>query len=244
MKQNRSFSDYIFDRFYNDIFNRTKTFIIQNRCSLDLRSYVVQQIKYVDLEDISVVNVSVDDCPKQKITFDVTVDAEIAIFGYDQYNDYKNDVVNQWFTLSCSGDLSCSLDDFEVNDISVYNKKKHHENLLSDALVPYIYSKELENYATEFLKSNYPEALNTPMFLDPIKLANNMNLDVQLEAVPEEEWVRVPDTHEAIIPHETFDKVQSLLIRDTRTSPKGREVHLFSGFLKCADCGRSLSPAA
>ena len=63
----------------------------------------------------------------------------------------------------------------------------------------------------------------------------------QIEAVPEEEWVRVPDTHEAIITHETFDKVQALLVRDTRTSPKGREVHLFSGFLKCADCGKSIT---
>ena len=63
----------------------------------------------------------------------------------------------------------------------------------------------------------------------------------QIEAVPEEEWVRVPDTHEAIITHETFDKVQALLLRDTRTSPKGREVHLFSGFLKCADCGKSIT---
>ena len=63
----------------------------------------------------------------------------------------------------------------------------------------------------------------------------------QIEAVPEDEWVRVPDTHEAIISHETFDKVQALLVRDTRTSPKGREVHLFSGFLKCADCGKSIT---
>ena len=60
----------------------------------------------------------------------------------------------------------------------------------------------------------------------------------QVEAVLEEEWVRVPDTHEAIITHETFDKVQTLLVRDTRASPKGWEVHLFSGFLKCADCGK------
>ena len=63
----------------------------------------------------------------------------------------------------------------------------------------------------------------------------------QIEAVPEEEWVVVPNTHEAIIPHETFDKVQGLLKRDTRTSPKGRELHLFSGFLKCADCGKSVT---
>lgn len=63
----------------------------------------------------------------------------------------------------------------------------------------------------------------------------------QIEAVLREEWVEVAGTHEAIIDYETFDKVQALLQRDTRTSPKGREVHLFSGFLKCADCGRAIT---
>ena len=53
--------------------------------------------------------------------------------------------------------------------------------------------------------------------------------------------MRVPDTHEAIITHETFERVQALLLRDTRTTPKGRELHLFSGFLKCADCGKSVT---
>ena len=63
----------------------------------------------------------------------------------------------------------------------------------------------------------------------------------QIEAVPEDEWVRVPDTHEAIITHETFDRVQELLKRDTRTAPKKRELHLFSGFLRCADCGKAVT---
>lgn len=63
----------------------------------------------------------------------------------------------------------------------------------------------------------------------------------EVESVPREEWVEVAGTHEAIIDYETFDKVQALLQRDTRTSPKGREVHLFSGFLKCADCGRAIT---
>ena len=63
----------------------------------------------------------------------------------------------------------------------------------------------------------------------------------EVESVPREEWVEVAGTHEAIIDYETFDKVQALLQRDTRTSPQGREVHLFSGFLKCADCGRAIT---
>lgn len=63
----------------------------------------------------------------------------------------------------------------------------------------------------------------------------------EIEAVPEEEWVRVADTHEAIIDRETFDKVQALLKRDTRTAPRKKELHLFSGFLRCADCGKSIT---
>lgn len=63
----------------------------------------------------------------------------------------------------------------------------------------------------------------------------------EIEAVPEEEWVTVPDTHEAIIDKKTFQNVQALLKRDTRTAPRKKELHLFSGFLRCADCGKSVT---
>ena len=62
--------------------------------------------------------------------------------------------------------------------------------------------------------------------------------------MPEEEWFIVENTHEAIIDRETFDKVQGLLKRDTRTAPKQKQLYLFSGFLKCADCGRAMSRIA
>ncbi|MDU3679708.1 MAG: recombinase family protein [Flavonifractor plautii] len=63
----------------------------------------------------------------------------------------------------------------------------------------------------------------------------------QIEEVPEEEWVRVPDTHEAIIDRDIFERVQALLKRDTRRAPRKKELHLFSGFLRCADCGKSVT---
>ena len=63
----------------------------------------------------------------------------------------------------------------------------------------------------------------------------------EIEAVPEDEWVTVPDTHEAIIDKESFEKVQALLKRDTRSAPRSRELHLFSGFLRCADCGKAIT---
>ena len=66
----------------------------------------------------------------------------------------------------------------------------------------------------------------------------------KIEAVPEEDWIVVQNTHEAIIKREVFAQVKELLKRDTRTPPRKTELHLFSGFLKCADCGRAMSRLA
>lgn len=56
----------------------------------------------------------------------------------------------------------------------------------------------------------------------------------------EDEWFIVEDTHDAIIEQSMFDEVQKRLERDTRTAPGKKELHLFSGFVHCADCKRSL----
>ena len=61
------------------------------------------------------------------------------------------------------------------------------------------------------------------------------------EVVPQDEWYIVENTHEAIIDRETFDKAQRLLLRDTRTGPQQKKLYLFSGFLKCADCGKAMT---
>lgn len=66
----------------------------------------------------------------------------------------------------------------------------------------------------------------------------------KIEAVPEKDWIVVPNTHEPIIDREAFEKVKQLLKRDTRTSPKQKQLYLFSGFLRCADCGRAMSRIA
>lgn len=56
----------------------------------------------------------------------------------------------------------------------------------------------------------------------------------------ESEWAVKENNHEAIIPPDFFERMQQLLKQDTRVSPGKEEPYLFSGFLKCADCGDSL----
>ena len=54
------------------------------------------------------------------------------------------------------------------------------------------------------------------------------------------EWVRVENTHEAIIDKIDYELVQKLLTLDTRIAPGNTEVYLFSGILVCGKCGETL----
>ena len=56
----------------------------------------------------------------------------------------------------------------------------------------------------------------------------------------ESEWSVIPDNHEAIISQMDFDSVQKVLGLDTRRSPGGAVVNIFSGMLFCGDCGASM----
>ncbi len=55
---------------------------------------------------------------------------------------------------------------------------------------------------------------------------------------PMEEWFIVEDVHEPIIDRESFAKVQELLEKNPRSA--NGEIHLFSGFMRCADCKKAL----
>lgn len=56
----------------------------------------------------------------------------------------------------------------------------------------------------------------------------------------ESEWVRVENTHEAVISRDDFNLVQELLLRDTRVSPNKKEVFPLSGMVYCAGCGEPM----
>ncbi len=57
---------------------------------------------------------------------------------------------------------------------------------------------------------------------------------------PREKWTIVRDTHEAIISEELFQKAQEQLSKIKRTNSAGT-VQIFSGKLRCVDCGNSLN---
>ena len=62
----------------------------------------------------------------------------------------------------------------------------------------------------------------------------------RLTEKPREDWIRVADTHEAVVSAEDFKTVQRLLEVDTRASAGKEGCHIFTGFLYCGDCGEPM----
>ena len=61
------------------------------------------------------------------------------------------------------------------------------------------------------------------------------------EALPEEEWIEVENTHQAIISSALYETAQELFSRDHRASPSTHREYLFSGLLRCWDCKRAMN---
>ena len=179
---NRSFKDYVADRFYNEVFAAIQSYTADNYDDLDLRLYRVRNIGGIELSDIEVKFVSVNDLPDMKIEFDVVVEAELEVRESDYHYD-ESENCRQWFILKCTGDLDCNLDDFTISSVTEYTSKNKQPKPMSDSLVPIIYKEQLESVATDFLRRHYPEALKTPMAIEPQVLAEKMGLTVEMREI-------------------------------------------------------------
>lgn len=59
--------------------------------------------------------------------------------------------------------------------------------------------------------------------------------------LPADAWARTENAHEAIISRGDYELVQGLMRLDTRISPNGDTLYLFSGILICGSCGRNMT---
>ncbi|MEG1684240.1 MAG: recombinase family protein, partial [Oscillospiraceae bacterium] len=65
-------------------------------------------------------------------------------------------------------------------------------------------------------------------------------MHAKAKAAEKNQWVVVPNTHEAIVSQELWDAVQAQIAQNTRAPAFEQNVGLFAGFFKCGDCGRAM----
>lgn len=185
MATDRSFRDYVAEHFYSKFQDAICDFIGDDIDSLDLHLSRVRTVGDWEISDLTVRSVSVDDLPGMEVRFDALVDAEFYIREADYHYD-TDEEAHQWFMVRCMGDLEQNLKDLRIIETTVYDRRHESSAPLSDSLVPIIYSKDMETAAEDFLKRYYPEALRTPMPVDPMELAKKMGLRVEVRQITED----------------------------------------------------------
>ncbi len=165
------------------------------------------------------------------------------IYGYFRDQDCKGRLVVDPAAAGVVRDI------FDMR-IKGYNNQRIADYLNEHGIPSPMEYKMLLNwrYSTSFKLK--PQAKWSPMAVERI-LKNEVYIGVMVQGkertlnykvkkrikVNKEDWIRVEDTHEAIISKEDFDVVQKLMLRDTRTAPNGKQLYLFSGLLRCGGCG-------
>lgn len=181
----RSFKDYIADHFYSEFLGAITDYIGEDISGLELYLSRVGTIGEWEITDLVVQSVSINDLPGMRIQFDAIVDAELYVREADYHYDIDEET-HQWFLISCTGDLEKDLSDIQITKTTVYDRKNASPAPLSDSLVPIIYSKDMEAVAEDFLRRNCPEALRSPMPIDPTEMAKNMGLRVEVRSITQD----------------------------------------------------------
>jgi len=114
---------------------------------------------------------------------------------------------------------------------------------LSTQALPTPAARRSEGDGCDWSDSSVRRILSSPVYCGHTAQGKRRSLSHRLNrslCVPREEWAVVRDTHEAIVSEADFERAAALLGRNARTAPGKSEVHLFSGLLFCADCGRAM----
>lgn len=178
----RSFTEYVAQRFDDEFWQACENWVARNKYSIDISETRIHRVGEVGVENIQVKTVWVNSLPGMKIAFEVAIEVEVAVKEANYRYD-NEESVPIWLLVGCQGDLDVDLDDFKIISTKEYDGKSKVSNPMSDALVPIIYKNDMDNVAEDFLRRYYPKALLEPVEVDPYELAANMGLKVRMEYI-------------------------------------------------------------
>lgn len=171
----------------------------------------------------------------------------IAFYGYAKSKEKKNSlVVDVQAVVVIKRIFQMAYEGVSLTDIAItLNKEKIPS--------PLMYRRENHTDKDRGWRVAGEETVWTSMAVKRIlsderytgKLVSRKRTKVDISsrktvALPKSEWIVVPDTHEAIVSEEIFQKVQSNFKPRNITGCTNQPKHIFYGKLKCGFCNHSL----
>lgn len=174
MAKYKDFKEYMEDKFYEEIFNRVKSFSAGRRDSFE--SDEIYNVKWVELDEIHVSGVTFKELEDGFLEIRTSVDADFDVEGKARYG-YDHFSVTKIYNVFFSALLENGLQQVKITNIEDYNPNTYdRDKSLSQNLVPYMYEEDVEKHAEAFLKKHYPKALLQPMAIPVEEIVQSMGM--------------------------------------------------------------------
>ena len=119
MKKYNNFREYMEDVYYDEIFNKIKDLVYEEKDSFE--SYTIYSVLEVELCDIHTSCVTFKDLGNDNIEIRTSVDANIAVTG-KRGRDYETDSIQKTYNVFFTAKLDNELLDVKITDVTEYNK--------------------------------------------------------------------------------------------------------------------------
>ena len=169
-----------------------------------------------------------------------------APYGYQKAENNKNrlvpdeyaaDIVRKIYAWKIEG-MAVSAIAEKLNALGILSPKEYKKSLGINYKGGFTSSK-----GSHWSNSTVKRILTNEIYLGHMVQGKSEKINYKLKKSiekPREEWIKVENTHEAVISEEQFRIVQNLLKTDARVSPVTGENSLFTGILFCGDCGEQM----
>lgn len=137
-----SFSDYVQDKLYNELYECGQNFLDENADKLDL-GYSLRNSGRVKLEEVRVQYTKVGGAGNRSrfyVFLELDVETREASYRYDDYEKQT-----PWLLVAYEGGVSDELENVEILEVEDYTTKPKPKNAMDDELVSVTARVVLEN---------------------------------------------------------------------------------------------------
>lgn len=174
-----SITNYVKEHYFDEVSRAGTDYFIQNALSLGLLRNGVSGSIYVEFSEIKYVYAGNRD--DDLIDINVILNIYADVVWFELYKTSSSQKKNRWLRVSCTARVEDGLHGFQIHKVTPYKKGELSlfEHPFTDKLVPFLWKNELDETAEAILALYYPEALQSPMQINPYALAQTLGLRVE-----------------------------------------------------------------
>ena len=178
-----SITKYVKEHYFDEVSRAGIDYFVQNALSLGLLRNGVSGSIDVEFSEIKYVYAGNRD--DDLIDIDVILNIYADVVWFELYKTSSSQKKNRWLRVSCTARVEGGLHGFQIHKVTPYKKGELSlfERPFTDELVPFLWKDELDDTAEAILRLYYPDALKSPMQINPYILAQTLGLSVEFREI-------------------------------------------------------------